>query len=36
MQAMQDPLNACSAYTVNCIKYDNTKLPGWPNIPKVP
>lgn len=24
----QDPLNACSAYAVNCIPFDNTRVPA--------
>jgi hypothetical protein len=36
-QAAQDPYNACSAYAVNCTKFDNTRVPlndgGVPPVP---
>jgi hypothetical protein len=36
-QAMKDPYNACSPYTVNCTPFDNKgRVPGFPNVPQVP
>jgi hypothetical protein len=31
-QAAQDPLNACAPSTVNCIPFDNTKVPAHPTL----
>jgi len=37
VQAAADPYNACSPYTVNCTKFDNTRVPlidgGVPPVP---
>ena len=34
--AATDPYNACSSYVTNCIAFDNTRVPGWPDhIPPV-
>jgi len=31
-----DPLNACSGAVTNCIPFDNTRVPGWPDhIPAI-
>jgi hypothetical protein len=31
-QAAADPYNACSQYTVNCIKFDATRVPSHPTL----
>jgi hypothetical protein len=32
-QAQQDPYNACSPATANCVPFDNTRVP--PNVPRL-
>jgi hypothetical protein len=33
MQAQQDPYNACSPYTANCIPFDKSRVPMHPMVP---
>jgi hypothetical protein len=32
MQAMQDPYNACNAYTSKCIPFDPSRVPSHPQL----
>jgi hypothetical protein len=31
-QAGQDPYNACTPYTKNCVKFDSTRVPSHPTL----